>query len=74
VVRVGETVRRPAAQASPFVAQLLAHLATKGFDGCPQHWGCDEHGRDVLSFIPGYVPARWQRFADEQVRDAAKML
>jgi aminoglycoside phosphotransferase (APT) family kinase protein len=28
----------------------------------------------VLSFIPGYVPARWQRFADEQVRDAATML
>ncbi|MGR6321442.1 phosphotransferase [Micromonospora soli] len=74
VVRVGDTVRRPASPASRFVARLLTHLAKKGFDGCPQHLGWDQHGRDMLSFVPGHVPARWQHFTDKQVGQAARLL
>jgi hypothetical protein len=74
VVRVGDTVRRPASPASPFVARLLAHLAKKGFDGCPQHLGWDQHDRDMLSFVPGHVPPRWQHFTDDQVGQAATLL
>ncbi|GGR70472.1 hypothetical protein GCM10010169_12610 [Micromonospora fulviviridis] len=74
VVRVGDTVRRPASPASCFVARLLAHLARQGFDGCPRHLGQDQHGRDVLSFVPGHVPPRWQRFTDDQVGQAARLL
>ncbi|MFE9654291.1 phosphotransferase family protein [Micromonospora sp. NPDC006431] len=74
VVRVGDTVRRPASPASPFVARLLAHLAKAGFDGCPQHLGWDQHGRDRLSFVPGHVPPRWQHFVDDQVKQAATLL
>lgn len=74
VVRVGDTVRRPASPASPFVEQLLNHLARKGFAGCPQHLGRDDQGREALSFLPGHVPPRWQRFTDDQVAAAAGLL
>ncbi|GHJ55983.1 hypothetical protein Nm8I071_52900 [Nonomuraea sp. TT08I-71] len=74
VVRVGDTVRRPASPTSGFVARLLAHLAGTGFDGCPRHLGWDQLGRDVLSFVPGDVPPRWQRFTDDQVCRAARLL
>lgn len=74
VVRIGETVRRPASPASPFVAHLLAHLAEKGFEACPRHLGWDEHGREVLSFVPGHVPPRWRRFTAAQVARAATIL
>lgn len=74
VVQVGDTVRRPASAASRFVARLLACLAEKGFDGCPRHLGWDDQGRDVLSFLPGHVPARWRRFNDTQIHAAAVML
>ena len=71
VVRVGDTVRRPA---PAFTATLLTHLATAGFDGAPRHLGRDERGRDVLTFLPGDVPAKWQAFTDEQVGQAAVLL
>jgi Ser/Thr protein kinase RdoA (MazF antagonist) len=56
------------------VARLLAHLAKRGFDGCPQHLGWDQHGRDVLSFVPGQVPPRWEKFTDDQVGQVAVLL
>lgn len=45
-----------------------------GFSGAPKPLGIDNKGRDVLSFIPGDVPARWQTFTDAQVRTAAILL
>lgn len=57
-----------------FVAGLLTHLAESGFDGCPQHLGWDQYGRDMLSFVPGHVPSRWQQFTDDQVAQAAELL
>ena len=74
VVRVRDTVRRPASPQSRFVARLLTHLAKTGFDGCPQHLGWDRYGRDMLQFVPGHVPPRWQHFTDAQVRQAATLL
>lgn len=74
VVRVGDTVRRPASPASRHVARLLTHLVRKGFDGCPQHLGWDQYGRDILSFVPGHVPARWRHFTDDQIGQAATLL
>lgn len=51
VVRVGNTVRRPAARAA--VAGFLAHLEQRGFTAAPKYLGRDAKGRDVLSFLPG---------------------
>jgi Ser/Thr protein kinase RdoA (MazF antagonist) len=56
VVRVGDTVRRPASPSSGAVRALLLHLETVGFDGAPRFLGTDEKGRDVLTFLDGDVP------------------
>lgn len=56
VVRVGDTVRRPAGPHTPAVHSLLAYLHAAGFEGAPRPLGIDERGREVLSFIPGTVP------------------
>jgi hypothetical protein len=56
VVRVGDTVRRPARDSSPAMRALLQHLEAVGFDGAPRFLGVDEQGRDVLRFVEGDVP------------------
>jgi len=56
VVRVGETVRRPASAFTASIFAFLEHLHEVGFEGAPGPLGIDEHGREVLSFIPGDVP------------------
>ena len=56
VVRVGDTVRRPAGPNSRFVRALLSHLERVGFEAAPRQLGRDEQGREVFSFQPGQVP------------------
>jgi len=56
VVRVGQTVRRPAQPQSAAVADYLEHLRAVGFDGAPRFLGRDRSGRDVLDFLVGDVP------------------
>ncbi|MGW3124378.1 phosphotransferase family protein [Streptomyces sp. NPDC001107] len=74
VVRVGNTVRRPATASSPFVAELLDVLRRQGFNGAPRHLGFDMAGREILSYLPGRVPARFQRWTDPQVAAAGFLL
>jgi hypothetical protein len=74
VVRVGDTVRRPRSPASEFTAELLRELAEAGFGGAPRYLGSDELGRDILSFLPGDVPAKWRAFDDGQVTAAGTLL
>jgi Phosphotransferase enzyme family len=54
VVRVGDTVRRPAAP--DFVHRLLRHFEAVGWPGAPRYRGRDERGREVLSYIEGTSP------------------
>jgi Ser/Thr protein kinase RdoA (MazF antagonist) len=56
VVRVGDTVRRPARGSSAAVRTLLRHLEEVGFEGAPRFLGVDEQGRDVLTYVEGEVP------------------
>ena len=72
VVRVGDTVRRPASDRSAFTAALLELLADKDFT--PDYLGQDEQGRDVLSYLEGDVPSRYQRWEDQQIAAAATIL
>lgn len=74
VVRVGDTVRRPAKASSPFVAELLEHLEARGCSWAPRYLGQDRSGRDMLSYLTGSVPEKWQSFADDQLRAAASIL
>lgn len=55
VVRVGETVRKPATLATPAVDAFLTHLDAVGFDGAPATYGTDGQGRHVVEFIPGWL-------------------
>jgi Ser/Thr protein kinase RdoA (MazF antagonist) len=53
VVRVGDTVRRPAGPWTPAVHALLAHLHEVGFHAAPRPLGLDDQGREVLEFAAG---------------------
>jgi hypothetical protein len=56
VVRVGDTVRRQPGRG--FVRELLGFLERSGWGGAPRFLGVDEQGREILTFVDGYVP--WQ--------------
>lgn len=53
VVRVGDTVRRPAGPHTAAVHRLLRHLEAVGFTGAPRALGLDGQGREMLSFVDG---------------------
>lgn len=53
VVRVGDTVRRPAS--APFVGELLKRLEAGGWSGAPRYLGVDDEGREVLGYLDGHV-------------------
>ena len=53
VVRIGDTVRRPARAGRRLMRDVLLHLEAAGFDECPRWLGVDERKRDVLSWIDG---------------------
>jgi Ser/Thr protein kinase RdoA (MazF antagonist) len=59
---------------SPFVHRLLRHLETVGFHGAPRLLGIDEQGREILSFLDGWVPPNLDRFADDTLVEAARLL
>jgi Ser/Thr protein kinase RdoA (MazF antagonist) len=74
VVRVGDTVRRPVGPHSPFVHRLLRHLEAVGFAGAPRLLGLDEQGREILSFLEGWVPPNLGDFGDDTLVAAARLL
>ncbi|MFD1936610.1 aminoglycoside phosphotransferase family protein [Nonomuraea mangrovi] len=74
VVRVADTVRRPATATSAFVAQLLTHLEQCQFAGAPRYLGRDEANREIFSYLPGWVPAKFRRWSDTQVASAGALL
>ena len=53
VVRVGNTVRRPAGPWTPAVHSLLNWLEAAGFSQSPRAEGIDAWGREVLTYIEG---------------------
>ena len=56
VVRVGDTVRRPAKANAPFVRILLSELLERGFAAAPRYLGRDEQGREMFAYVEGDVP------------------
>jgi len=53
VVRIGQTVRRPAHRNTPIVQSLLKHLEETSFAGAPRALGIDREGREMVSYING---------------------
>jgi hypothetical protein len=58
IVRIGDTVRRPARPFTATIQAFLAHLHSAGFTGAPIPLGIDGQGREVLSFVPGDIPRK----------------
>ena len=76
VVRVGDTVRRPAGANGAFVAEVLRHLEQAGFEAAPRVLGEDDAGRHILSFVEGEVPSdcRSAVWTDEQIAASMRLL
>jgi hypothetical protein len=76
IVRVGDTVRRPASWWTPAVHALLQHLHDVGFPYSPRPRGIDARGRESLSFIAGDAGAiGWHRIhSDRGLRRVATLL
>lgn len=74
VVKVGDTVRRPIKEGRALPRQLLLHLEREEFDGAPRFLGIDDKGREILSYLPGKVPADLGHFSDAQLSHAAALL
>jgi hypothetical protein len=53
VVRIGQTVRRPAHRNTPIIQALLRHLEKRGFDGAPRPLGVDQERRETVGYIFG---------------------
>lgn len=74
VVRVGDTVKRPMSGDRSTVHALLNHLEASGFDGASRFLGVDEAGREILSFLPGEVPADLRHYSDDVLLASAALL
>ncbi|WP_250003481.1 phosphotransferase enzyme family protein [Actinoplanes sp. M2I2] len=77
IVRVGDTVRRPAGPWSPNVHALLRHLEADGFTGAPRVRPETSDGYEYLSFLPGDVsnyPATPAAASPEALTSAAALL
>lgn len=70
VVRVGDTVRRAAGPWTPTVHALLTHVRSRGFDLCPEPFGLDNQGREVLTYVPGQTTG-WTMPWPDWTRDEA---
>jgi serine/threonine protein kinase len=74
VVRIGDTVRRPPQPNSPFVRELLEHLAQAGFGEAPRYLGTDEQGRECFSYLSGEVPPDLGLHSDATLCAAGRLI
>jgi len=72
VVRVGDTVHRPARPWSSSVVALLLHLERAGYEGAPRALGYDQAGRQVLSFVEGFVDPNPSDLDRERLADTGR--
>jgi Phosphotransferase enzyme family len=75
IVRVGNTVRRPAKGNAAFVHDLLLFLEDQGFPFAPRFFGRDEQGRDILSYLEGETwPDSGSGLSDDLLEQAARVI
>ena len=58
VVRIGDTVHRQVGNRAGFVHELLGFFERAGWPGAPRFLGSDARGREIVSFVDGYVAWR----------------
>lgn len=55
IIKMGDTVHRPAGMWTKQVHAFLSHLRQEGFYAAPEPLGFDTQGREIVSFINGEV-------------------
>jgi Phosphotransferase enzyme family len=74
VSRVEGTIRRSTGWWSDAVHALLEYLETSGFEASPRFLGTDEHGREILSELPGAACLGPELDGDALLVDAARLI
>lgn len=74
VVRIGDTVRKPAGPHTASVEGFLSYLSAAGFSGAPRTLGRDERGRHVLEYIPGEIAYEQSRMDEDGLRRAGAVI
>lgn len=74
VIRIGHTVRRTVRPWTSSVHTFLRHFESEGFHGAPRPLGIDEHGREILTFIPGADGRAARCYDDPALVQVAQMI
>jgi Phosphotransferase enzyme family len=77
VVRIADTIRRPARRSSQTIQALLRHIEAQGFEGAPKALGFDDQGREILSCLPGsaeHYPWRAFVYSEDNLCRVARLL
>jgi len=77
VVRIDNTIRRPARPSSRTIQALLRHLRAQEFAGAPEGLGFDEAGRETLSYLSGsaeHYPWRAFVYSESNLLRVARLL
>jgi Phosphotransferase enzyme family len=77
VIRIADTIRRPARRSSQTIQALLRHIEAQGFAGAPKALGFDDQGREILSYLPGYAehyPWRAFVYSEDNLYRVARFL
>ena len=67
VLRVGDTVRKPATPASPAIHAFLEHLRRNGVIEAPVSFGVDADGSHAYEFIPGTVAEQMPHMSEPEL-------
>jgi len=74
IVRIGNTVRRPAKRYSEYTYQVLRFLERKDFRYSERYLGKDEEGRDIFAYVEGFVPHDLGYTSDLQLHSFMKIV
>ena len=73
-VRIGDTVHRQVGIRAGFVHELLGFFERAGWPGAPRFLGLDARGREIVSFVDGYVAWRPDASARASVTGEANLV
>jgi Ser/Thr protein kinase RdoA (MazF antagonist) len=74
IVRIGDTVRRPAKSDRTLSQALLHQLEERSFPATPRFLGIDDEQREILSYLPGEVPTDLGHYDEAVLAAAAGLL
>lgn len=74
VVRIGDTVRKPATPATNSVEAFLEHLHRAGFAGAPRTLGRDQQGRHILEYVAGETVDPAVSLSEEDLRHVGRLI